>query len=118
MCADGGANRLYDELPGMLPGQAAAAVRAQYLPTAIQGDLDSIRPDVLDFYRQHGVPVHDLSGTRHWAPAGVSSCKWAHRGTHCHAFAPLQPTRTAPTCRSASILCGSMPSSGGWTCGT
>ncbi|KAI3436160.1 hypothetical protein D9Q98_002217 [Chlorella vulgaris] len=62
VCADGGANRLYDELPGMLPGESAEAVRAQYLPTAIQGDLDSIRPDVVDFYRRHGVPVHDLSG--------------------------------------------------------
>ncbi|EFN53214.1 hypothetical protein CHLNCDRAFT_11702, partial [Chlorella variabilis] len=61
VCADGGANRLYDELPGMLPGQAAEAVRSQYLPSAIQGDLDSIRPDVLAFYRQHGVPVQDLS---------------------------------------------------------
>lgn len=62
VCADGGANRLYDELPAMLLGQSADAVRSAYLPTAIQGDMDSIRPDVLDFYRQRGVPVHDLSG--------------------------------------------------------
>lgn len=77
VCADGGANRLYDELPGMLPGESAEAVRAQYLPTAIQGDLDSIRPDVVDFYRRHGVPVHDLSGgalsiTETGAPKGAA----------------------------------------------
>ena len=62
MCADGGANRLFDELPAMLPSQAPDAVRAAYLPTAIKGDLDSIRPDVLSFYSQQGVTVHDLSG--------------------------------------------------------
>ena len=62
VCADGGANRLFDELPRMLPGQPAEAVRAQYLPTVIKGDLDSIRPDVLQFYRQRGVDVVDLSG--------------------------------------------------------
>lgn len=62
VCADGGANRLYDELPHMLPGRSADAVRAQYLPTFIKGDLDSLRPDVAAFYRQHGVPIEDLSG--------------------------------------------------------
>lgn len=61
VCADGGANRLYDELPHMLPGRSADAVRAQYLPTFIKGDLDSLRPDVAAFYRQHGVPIEDLS---------------------------------------------------------
>lgn len=37
-------------------------VRERYLPTTIRGDLDSIRPDVLDFYRRRGVLVEDLSG--------------------------------------------------------
>lgn len=62
VCADGGANRLYDELPAMLPGQAPDDVRAAYLPSSIRGDLDSIRPDVLDFYQRRGVVVEDLSG--------------------------------------------------------
>lgn len=71
VCADGGANRLYDELPGMLAGQPADAVRAAYLPSAIRGDMDSIRPEVLAFYRRHGVEIDDLSGA--WAgPAGRS----------------------------------------------
>lgn len=61
VCADGGANRLFDELPRMLPGSCPEAVRAQYLPTAIKGDMDSIRPDVASFYSQLGVPIHDLS---------------------------------------------------------
>lgn len=37
-------------------------VRAQYLPHIIKGDMDSLRPDVADFYRRHGVPIEDLSG--------------------------------------------------------
>ena len=81
VCANGGANRLYDELPGLVaaaaavapaalttaaagPSGEAEAVRAAYLPSAIRGDLDSIREDVLQFYRQRGVQVSDLSGTR------------------------------------------------------
>lgn len=46
MCADGGTNRLYDSLPGMLGAQIseAKAVRRRFLPHAIVGDLDSIRP--------------------------------------------------------------------------
>ena len=44
------------------PAAPAAQVRERYLPTTIQGDLDSIRPDVLAFYRQRGVSVDDLSG--------------------------------------------------------
>ena len=46
----------------MLPGRPADDVRAAHLPTAILGDLDSIRPDVLGFYRARGVEVRDLSG--------------------------------------------------------
>lgn len=70
VCADGGANRLYDELPRMLPGRPADTVRAQYLPNIIKGDLDSLRPDVAAFYRRHGVPIEDLSGG--WG----ASCAW------------------------------------------
>ena len=33
-CADGGANRLYDEMEGLV------------IPNAVIGDLDSLRPDV------------------------------------------------------------------------
>lgn len=140
VCADGGANRLYDELPGMLPGQAAEAVRSQYLPSAIQGDLDSIRPDVLAFYRQHGVPVQDLSGGLTTAPRMAhGGCIWLPRHRQaallgcCAVIArwslpaalcprpllphPAQPTRTAPTFRSAFSLCGSRQRSGGWSCG-
>ena len=45
----------------MFPEQSADAVRARFLPHLIKGDLDSIRPDVLQFYSQRGVPVADLS---------------------------------------------------------
>ncbi|GMH36647.1 hypothetical protein BSKO_04520 [Bryopsis sp. KO-2023] len=54
VCADGGANRLFD----MIPGDVSAE---NYLPNAIRGDLDSIRPDVREFYSSQGVPIYDLS---------------------------------------------------------
>lgn len=76
VCADGGANRLYDELPSMLPGQAADEVRAAYLPSAIRGDLDSIRPDVLQFYKARGVQVEDLSGEQGRGGGGRLGDAW------------------------------------------
>ena len=51
MCADGAANRLHDAAPG-----------ESVLPDCIRGDLDSLRNDVADFYRERGVVVeHDAS---------------------------------------------------------
>ena len=41
---------------------ALMQLRERYLPTTIRGDLDSVRPEVLAFYRQRGVLVEDLSG--------------------------------------------------------
>ncbi|XP_018716804.2 thiamine pyrophosphokinase 1 isoform X2 [Eucalyptus grandis] len=51
MCADGGANRVYDEMPDLFPDEDASAIRNRYKPEAIRGDMDSIRPEVMDFYR-------------------------------------------------------------------
>lgn len=50
MCADGGANRLYDGLPRLLPGMEPGQARAAFLPDSIRGDLDSVRHDVQAFY--------------------------------------------------------------------
>ncbi|KAF5327129.1 hypothetical protein D9619_004955 [Psilocybe cf. subviscida] len=49
-CADGGANRLFDTLGNDVD-------RARFLPDLIKGDLDSIRPDVVQYYQDLGVPV-------------------------------------------------------------
>jgi len=46
ICADGGANRLYDGLQALDPTLVAKCV-----PTFIKGDLDSVRSDVEAFYR-------------------------------------------------------------------
>lgn len=46
ICADGGANRLYDGLQALGPSMVSKCV-----PTFIKGDLDSLRPDVEGFYR-------------------------------------------------------------------
>jgi thiamine pyrophosphokinase len=43
------------------PGEDAAAVRAAYVPDAIVGDLDSIRPEVLSYYTAAGATTHDMS---------------------------------------------------------
>lgn len=66
LCADGAANSLHDSLD--------AAARATMLPDLIKGDLDSIRPEVADFYRRSGVEIsrdrdqdtHDFEKCLHW----------------------------------------------------
>ncbi|SCV04508.1 LAME_0H18998g1_1 [Lachancea meyersii CBS 8951] len=50
ICADGGANRLYEYF-------ADDAKRAKFVPDYIVGDLDSVRHEVLTFYLENGVSV-------------------------------------------------------------
>ncbi|KAI5792312.1 thiamine pyrophosphokinase [Pyronema domesticum] len=50
VCADGGANRLFEAL--------TPSERGLYLPTAIIGDLDSLRPSVRSFYSSHSVQIN------------------------------------------------------------
>ncbi|KIK68091.1 hypothetical protein GYMLUDRAFT_36920 [Collybiopsis luxurians FD-317 M1] len=54
-CADGGANRLLDTL--RLQNGHSVNLVDSYLPDLIKGDLDSIRPDVHEYYASKGVPV-------------------------------------------------------------
>ena len=61
IAADGGANRLYDELPTLFPDEAPDDARKGHLPHCVAGDLDSIRDDVRAFYEGLGVRIHDLS---------------------------------------------------------
>ncbi|CAM9452148.1 unnamed protein product [Choristocarpus tenellus] len=49
LCADGGANRLYDSLE--------EADRTSFVPDVIVGDLDSLRPEVCSFYQGLGSKV-------------------------------------------------------------
>ncbi|THU55307.1 hypothetical protein C4D60_Mb11t05200 [Musa balbisiana] len=48
--ADGGANRVYDGMPRLFPEQDPLEVRLRYKPDLIRGDMDSIRPEVKEFY--------------------------------------------------------------------
>lgn len=45
VCADGGSNWLFDEFDG------------SYIPSIVHGDLDSIRPEVSEFFKKKGVTV-------------------------------------------------------------
>lgn len=49
LCADGGANYAYD---------------MQIIPDMIIGDMDSIRPEVREYYEQQGVPLQKFPGVR------------------------------------------------------
>ena len=60
-CADGGANRLFDDMPRLFPDHHPDAVRAAFVPDVIVGDLDSVRPEVLAYYRDAGARCVDLS---------------------------------------------------------
>ncbi|XP_038681233.1 thiamine pyrophosphokinase 1-like isoform X1 [Tripterygium wilfordii] len=61
LCADGGANRVYDEIPQLLPDEDADEVRKRYMPDVIKGDMDSVRTEVLDFYAGLGTRIVDES---------------------------------------------------------
>ncbi|OIT33851.1 thiamine pyrophosphokinase 2, partial [Nicotiana attenuata] len=61
VCADGGANRVFDELPRFFPHDDPSDIRKRYKPYAIKGDMDSIRTDVFDFYRGPGTKIIDES---------------------------------------------------------
>ncbi|GAA0160929.1 kinase [Lithospermum erythrorhizon] len=61
ICADGGANRLYDDMPLFFPEEDGRSVRLRYKPDAIKGDLDSIRADVQEFYSNLGTKIEDAS---------------------------------------------------------
>lgn len=61
ICADGGANRLFDELPLLFPQEDAGSVRLRFVPEVIKGDLDSIRPEVREFYSSLGTIIIDQS---------------------------------------------------------
>ncbi|KAL4368702.1 hypothetical protein GQ457_05G002190 [Hibiscus cannabinus] len=59
LCADGGANRVYDEMPLLFPQEDASDVRRRFKPDIIKGDMDSIRKEVLDFYTCLGTNIVD-----------------------------------------------------------
>lgn len=61
ICADGGANRLYEAAPSFAPHLSPAEARKQVKPAMIAGDLDSISQEVRHFYTQHGTRIVDLS---------------------------------------------------------
>ncbi|XP_058201667.1 thiamine pyrophosphokinase 1-like isoform X2 [Rhododendron vialii] len=61
ICADGGANRVYDELPQLLPDEDVPDLRNRYKPDIIKGDMDSVRQEVKDFYAKMGTKIVDES---------------------------------------------------------
>ncbi|GAA5905192.1 thiamine diphosphokinase [Sporobolomyces salmoneus] len=60
-CADGGANRLFDRfVKGKGKSEDFQGGDEEWLPDLVLGDLDSLRPDVKEFYESKGIDVrHD-----------------------------------------------------------
>ena len=118
IAADGGANRLYDQLPALLPhlsaeqarrscfapwmsrhgahALCASAVQAreQFLPHVVLGDLDSARPEVLAFYAARGARVVDASADQARALASRTRAPAASTPD----AAPLQDTTDLHKC--------------------
>ncbi|KAG8052296.1 hypothetical protein GUJ93_ZPchr0001g31808 [Zizania palustris] len=61
ICADGGANRIFDEMFQMTNEQDHESTRNRYIPEIIEGDMDSIRPEVKKFYSSQGSKISDKS---------------------------------------------------------
>ncbi|KAH7296501.1 hypothetical protein KP509_26G025700 [Ceratopteris richardii] len=61
VCADGGANQLYDCIPHFYPHEDPTRIRTKFKPDLIKGDLDSLRPEVKAFYQGLGTCVLDAS---------------------------------------------------------
>ena len=61
ICADGGANQLYDAAPRFAQHLSAVEARQLVRPAVIVGDLDSIKDEVRQFYAQLGTEIKDLS---------------------------------------------------------
>ncbi|KAL8100961.1 thiamine pyrophosphokinase 1 isoform X2 [Apium graveolens] len=58
VCADGGANRLYDDLPDLFPNEDASSVRNRYKPDVIKGDMDSGTKIVDESHDQDTTDLH------------------------------------------------------------
>ncbi|XP_047060832.1 thiamine pyrophosphokinase 2-like isoform X1 [Lolium rigidum] len=61
ICADGGANRIFDEMSQMTSYEDDESTRNRYIPEIIEGDMDSIRPEVKRFYSCQGTKISDKS---------------------------------------------------------
>lgn len=61
VCADGGANRVFDGMPELLPGHDPDEVRERHKPDVIKGDMDSVRPGVKEYYSNLGTDIVDES---------------------------------------------------------
>eukprot|EP00956_Cyclotella_meneghiniana_P030917 scaffold79547_cov23-Cyclotella_meneghiniana.AAC.1 len=58
ICADGGANRLYQAtVVSDNDDTTATTTCKEYLPDLITGDLDSLLPHVREYYEDRGVPI-------------------------------------------------------------
>jgi hypothetical protein len=95
--ADGAANHLHDSAAGAEQQQRGSDPAAQRLPHFIAGDLDSIRPEVREFYARRGVEIaerpsqdsHDFEKSLILAKQQLDEVRawvapWLHTVTTCH----------------------------------
>ena len=57
VCADGGANRLFDATVARSQTRGERDESTEYIPDFITGDLDSLREDVRQYYEAKGVSI-------------------------------------------------------------
>ena len=57
ICADGGANRIYDTIVSKEEDQQFTTMEMNFIPEYIKGDLDSLRSDARRFYESKGCQV-------------------------------------------------------------
>ena len=57
VCADGGANSLYEYFNDNNHHHHENLQRSDYIPDYIVGDFDSISPDVKSYYQSHGSKI-------------------------------------------------------------
>ncbi|CAG8724577.1 20336_t:CDS:2 [Rhizophagus irregularis] len=81
ICADGGANHLYDEFKGI------------YIPHYIRGDLDSLRDDVRHFFHSQGTVIQLESGQESTDFMKSSGGRFDHIMSNIHYLYKLKDER-------------------------
>ena len=99
ICADGGANRLYEVAPGFAQHVSPAEARSLAKPAVSAGDLDSITDEARDFYEGLGTKICDLADDQD--STDLQKCI-----TELESHFTIQQLAEATIIAAGQILCG------------